>query len=93
MVSRDASYAVAVGDVGRLWEDLKMMTFNFAGSTHSKYTIYLLEILCILELESSPVLRDVFLRNWLVNPSGQPGRNMEGDLYQEHLNCDWDLNL
>ena len=46
----------------------------------------MLEMICILELESSPVLRDVFLRNWLVNPSGEPGRTMEGDLYQEHLN-------
>ncbi|KAM5546217.1 hypothetical protein V8D89_000344 [Ganoderma adspersum] len=86
MVSRDASHAVASGDVGRLWDDLKMMTFNFAGSTHSKYTTYLLEMICILELESSPALREVFLRNWLVNPSGEPGRTMEGDLYQEHLN-------
>ncbi|KAI1790500.1 hypothetical protein LXA43DRAFT_973673 [Ganoderma leucocontextum] len=66
MVSRDASHAVAMGDVGRMWEDLKMI--------------------CILELESSPSLREAFLRNWLVNPSGQPGRTMEGDLYQEHLN-------
>ncbi|KAI1781902.1 hypothetical protein LXA43DRAFT_1105136 [Ganoderma leucocontextum] len=86
MVSRDTSHAVAVGDVGRMWEDLKMMMYNFAGSTHSKYTTYLLEMICILELESSPSLRDAFLRNWLVNPSGQPGRAMEGDLYQEHLN-------
>ena len=64
----------------------QMMTFNFAGSSHSKYTTYMLEMICILELESSPVLRDVFLQNWLVNPSGEPGRTMEGDLYQEHLN-------
>ncbi|PIL25940.1 hypothetical protein GSI_11694 [Ganoderma sinense ZZ0214-1] len=85
MVSRDASHAVVSGDVGRLWEDMKMM-FNFAGSSHSKYTTYMLEMICLLELESSSILRDIFLRNWLVNPSGKPGRTMEGDLFQEHLN-------
>ncbi len=63
-----------------------MMVFMFAGSGHSKYTTYLLEMICIVELESSPALRDVFLRNWLVNPSGEPGRTIEGDLFEEHLN-------
>ncbi|KAI0368163.1 hypothetical protein BV20DRAFT_948539, partial [Pilatotrama ljubarskyi] len=88
MLSRDASQAVASGDVGRLWNDLKIMMFSFAGSSHTKYATYLLEMICSLELESSPVLRDAFLRNWLVNPSGEPGRMIEGDLLQEHLNLE-----
>lgn len=62
--------------------------FRFCGSTHTRYCTYLLEMICILELESSPALRDVFLKNWLVNPSGEPGRNIEGDLFQEHINLD-----
>ncbi len=60
--------------------------FRFAGSDHSKYTTYLLEMISILELESSDILRDVFLKNWLVNPSGEPGRTLEGDLFEEHIN-------
>lgn len=39
-----------------------------------------------LELESSPALKETFLKNWLVNPSGEPGRWVEGDLHLEHIN-------
>ncbi|PIL27740.1 hypothetical protein GSI_10893 [Ganoderma sinense ZZ0214-1] len=83
---RDLSQAVAAGDIGRVWNDMKILAFRFAGSSHSKYMTYLLEMICILELESSPILRDTFLKNWLVNPSGEPDRNMEGDLFGEHIN-------
>ncbi|KAI0713539.1 hypothetical protein C8Q76DRAFT_796499 [Earliella scabrosa] len=86
MLMRDSSQAVASGDVGRLWNNLKMMMFIFAGSGHTKYMGYLLEMMCSLELESSPELREVFLKNWLVNPSGEPGRTIEGDIFQEHIN-------
>ncbi|KAI0682739.1 hypothetical protein C8T65DRAFT_541512, partial [Cerioporus squamosus] len=84
MLSREAAQAVAGGDVGRMWNALKAMLFNFAGSGHTKYMTYLLEMICILEIESSDALREVFLRNWLVNPSGE--RMMEGDLLEEHVN-------
>ncbi|KAI1781904.1 hypothetical protein LXA43DRAFT_1069592 [Ganoderma leucocontextum] len=86
MLSRDASHAVANGDIGRLWNDMKMMTFKFAGSSHSKYVTYMLEMTCQLELESSDALRTFFLRNWLVNPSGEAGCTLEGDLHEEHIN-------
>lgn len=61
------------------------MLFEFAGSTHHKYTQYILEMICNVELESSPELRKLFFENWLVNPSGLPGHWMAGDLYQEQL--------
>ncbi|OSC96922.1 hypothetical protein PYCCODRAFT_1335561, partial [Trametes coccinea BRFM310] len=86
MLSRDAADAVAMGDVGRLWNNMKIMMFKFEGSSHSKYGTYLLEQLCSLELESSDVLRSTFLKNWLVNPSGEPGKTLEGDLFEEHVN-------
>lgn len=63
----------------------QLMLFTFAGSTHSKYTSYLLEMICNFELESSPELREVFFENYLVNPSGLPGHWIAGDLYQEQL--------
>ncbi|KAL1945780.1 hypothetical protein VTO73DRAFT_1782 [Trametes versicolor] len=88
MLSRDAAQAVAMGDVGRLWNDLKVMTFHFEGSSHTKYGGYLLEQTCSLELEASDALRRNFLRNWLVNPSGEPGRTIEGDLFEEHINLE-----
>ncbi|KAJ3005457.1 hypothetical protein NUW54_g4331 [Trametes sanguinea] len=86
MLSRDAADAVAMGDVGRLWNDMKIMMFKFEGSSHSKYGTYLLEQICSLELESSEALRTTFLKNWLVNPSGEPGKTLEGDLFEEHVN-------
>ena len=42
-------------------------------------------MLCDLELESSPEIRKVFLTNWIINPSGQSGRFVAGDKFQEQL--------
>ena len=69
---REMAYATAEGDVGRVYEIMKvnqaaylrdisakvlqLLLFQFAGSTHTKYTTYLLEMICSLELESSPEL-------------------------------------
>ncbi|KAH9922250.1 uncharacterized protein B0H18DRAFT_1121064 [Fomitopsis serialis] len=85
-LSRAVAQAVAMGDVGSVYEGIKMMLFNFAGSGHTKYAGYLLEMITSLEFESDEALRTLFLRNWLVNPSGEAGRHQEGDLMQEHLN-------
>ncbi|KAH9949518.1 hypothetical protein B0H21DRAFT_672644, partial [Amylocystis lapponica] len=86
VVSREFAYAMAEGDVGRAYEALKIMLFTFAGSTHTKYTSYLLETIANLELESSPALRDAILDSLLVNLTGRPGHFMAGDLMQEHFN-------
>ena len=63
----------------------KSMILTFAGSTHTKYMNYLLEMLCDLELESSDELREAFLTNWIINPSGQERRFVAGDKFQEQL--------
>lgn len=42
-------------------------------------------MLCDLELESSPELREAFLANWIINPSGERGRFVAGDKFQEQL--------
>jgi hypothetical protein len=81
-----------------------MMLFTFAGSSHFKYATYTLEMICTLEFELSPALKDGILLNWLVNTEGIPGTFVEGDLHQEHYNgeldesrdhndADWDGNL
>jgi hypothetical protein len=62
------------------------MLFTFAGSSHSKYTNYLLETLCNLELESGPALREAILRSTLVSLSGKPGSFTAADLMQEYFN-------
>ncbi|KAF8239055.1 hypothetical protein L208DRAFT_1085438, partial [Tricholoma matsutake] len=78
-------YAVADGDIGSVWECMKMMLFTFTGSSHNKYASYLLEMFCNLELESDPELRTLVFENWLVNPSGLAGHWVPGDLYQEQI--------
>jgi len=62
------------------------MLFTFAGSGHSNYTGYLLEMICDIELESSPALREAFLSSLLVNPTGEKGGFIPCDIYQEGLN-------
>ncbi|KAJ3792343.1 hypothetical protein GGU11DRAFT_819057 [Lentinula aff. detonsa] len=78
-----ASDSCRSGDIGCVWECMKMMTFTFAGSSHTKYTNYLLEMICNFELKASPELREFFLENW---PISSNGRTFEpGDLFQEQL--------
>ena len=62
------------------------MLFTFAGSSHSKYTNYLLEMVCSLELESSPELRDAILRSTVVNLTGKEGGFSAADFLQEFFN-------
>ncbi|KAI0042004.1 hypothetical protein FA95DRAFT_1598679 [Auriscalpium vulgare] len=86
LMSRNVANAAPNSDIGRIWEVLKLWVFTFAGSTHTKYPTYLLEMICSLELESTPELREFFLDNWLVNLQGEAGKHIEGDLMIEHNN-------
>lgn len=62
------------------------MLITFAGSSHSRYTSYLLDTIAFPEFDAGPELQNLFLRNWLVNLSGEAGRHLEKDLMQEHYN-------
>jgi len=64
----------------------QVMLFKFAGSSHSKYTTYLLEFLTNFELESSRELRETTLNSMLVNLSGKAGSFAAGDIIQEFFN-------
>ncbi|KAI0742858.1 hypothetical protein C8Q80DRAFT_1273453 [Daedaleopsis nitida] len=86
ITAREFLYAVSEGDVGRVYEAMKMMLFTFAGTRHSRYTQYLLEFISSLEFESSPALRETILKSLLVNLSGEPGRFSPADLIQEYFN-------
>ena len=86
MHAREFSLATAQGDPGRIWEVVKLMLFTFAGSSHSKYTQYLLEMITDLELESTAELRAALLRTTLVNLRGIDGRWSAGDFIQEYFN-------
>jgi len=64
----------------------QMMLVTFAGSSHTKYTSYLLDTIGFLECDTDRGFRTMFLENWLVNLSGEMGRYIEKDLMQEHHN-------
>ncbi|KAF4583644.1 hypothetical protein AB1N83_012102 [Pleurotus pulmonarius] len=84
-LNREMAYATSDGDPERVWDIMKNMAFTFAGSSHTKYSHYILEQLCDLELESSPEERTAFLANYIVNPTGKEGHWIAGDQYQEQL--------
>lgn len=86
MLARETTLAIAEGDVGRVWEVIKIMVFSFAGSTHSKYTNYLLETITDLELECDGELQKALLATTLVNLSGKEGRWSARDFIQEYFN-------
>ncbi|KAJ7183909.1 hypothetical protein C8R46DRAFT_1159212 [Mycena filopes] len=78
--------AVPEGDIGRVWEIMKIWIFKFAGSSHQQYMSYLLEVYCFLKYEAGDDLKDAILNNWLVNLEGELGKWIPGDLLQEHYN-------
>ncbi|TEB26688.1 hypothetical protein FA13DRAFT_1691951 [Coprinellus micaceus] len=86
LLSRELSYAIAEGDVGRVYEVVKCLLFTFAGSGHSKYTTYTLETVVSLELESSEELKLATLKATLVNLTGRAGSFTAADLMQEYFN-------
>ncbi|TRM62009.1 hypothetical protein BD626DRAFT_362119, partial [Schizophyllum amplum] len=83
---RESTVAAAEGDPGRVYEITKCHLFHFAGSTHSKYTDYLLQTIISREYESSDALKLASLQISLVNLTGKPGGFAHGDLMQEHFN-------
>ncbi|KAJ7807579.1 hypothetical protein B0H13DRAFT_2386367 [Mycena leptocephala] len=67
------AHAVPEGDIGRVWEIMKIWIFKYAGSSHQNYMAYLLEVYCMLRYEASKDLRNAILNNWLLNIMGELG--------------------
>ncbi|KAJ7089959.1 hypothetical protein C8R44DRAFT_957834 [Mycena epipterygia] len=65
-----AAHAVPEGEIGRVWEIMKVWILNFAGSSNHNYANYLLETYCLHRYEASKDFSDAMLNNWLVNPTG-----------------------
>ncbi|KAI0072322.1 hypothetical protein K474DRAFT_1574435, partial [Panus rudis PR-1116 ss-1] len=78
--------AIETGDIGCVWEILKFWIFTFAGSSHSNYAAYLLEMYCKIKYELPEDTQLALFENWLVNLQGKPGHFHELDLMQEHFN-------
>ncbi|KAJ7660455.1 hypothetical protein B0H17DRAFT_954170, partial [Mycena rosella] len=75
------SKAVPEGDIGRVWEIVKLWIFKFAGSSHQNYVNYLLEVYCMLRYEASKDLKNVILNNWLLNIKGELGKWLPADFH------------
>ncbi|KAF9033045.1 hypothetical protein BDZ89DRAFT_1012477 [Hymenopellis radicata] len=82
----EISYAVADGDIGRVYEILKAWIFVFAGASNRNYTQYFLEMYCLFQYEASTELHDALFNNWLIALAGKLRARIEGDLLQEHSN-------
>ncbi|THH07257.1 hypothetical protein EW146_g9376 [Bondarzewia mesenterica] len=78
--------AIALGDIGRTWEVIKLLIFTFVGAGNTNYTTYLVEMYCNITYDYPEVTREALFNNWLVNLQGQPGHFLELDLMQEHFN-------
>ncbi|KAF5337723.1 hypothetical protein D9611_014522 [Ephemerocybe angulata] len=78
--------AIAEGDIGRVFEVIKLLRFSFWGAGCTNYGNEMLELACNFLYEFSEGLKEAVLNNYLVNPSGKPGHWFELDLLQEHFN-------
>ncbi|KAG9119176.1 hypothetical protein FRC07_005951, partial [Ceratobasidium sp. 392] len=83
--------AIPEGDIGRVFEIIKasrlvLLRFSFWGAGSGNYGRELLELAAGFLYEYSEPLKLAILNNYLVNPSGLPGRWQECDFFQEHSN-------
>ncbi len=83
--SRELVWSVAEGDVGRAWEQLKVVMFSMVGSSHKKYGFYLLVQVIDLHFESTPELREAILSASVASLGGLPGTHRQLDLLQEWM--------
>ncbi|KAK7022837.1 hypothetical protein VNI00_016918 [Paramarasmius palmivorus] len=83
MRSRECVWAVAEGDVGRVWEQILTLFFPFVASGHKKYAQYILEEIIDICFESSPELAKALLSTLVASLSGKPGTHRCCDLLQE----------
>ncbi|KAJ7687731.1 hypothetical protein B0H17DRAFT_1160422 [Mycena rosella] len=74
-----AHHAVPEGEIGAVWEILKIWIFSFSGSTNRNYANYLLETYCLHRYEASKDFSDAMLNNWLIRPRRKA----------KYIECDW----
>ncbi|KAJ3530077.1 hypothetical protein NM688_g7762 [Phlebia brevispora] len=84
IISREIALAVPEGDIGHVYEELKVSITPLDMQSPARYTSYGFEQQCQLEYEFTEPLRELFLENWIINPSGLPGGYKAGD-HHMHL--------
>ncbi|KAJ6616002.1 hypothetical protein B0H10DRAFT_2219881 [Mycena sp. CBHHK59/15] len=79
-----AAHAVPEGEIGRVWEIMKVCILTFSGSLNHNCANYLLKTYCSHRYKASKSFSDAMLNNSLVNPSGH--KWVEYDWSQEDFN-------
>ncbi|KAF7293617.1 hypothetical protein MIND_01141000 [Mycena indigotica] len=76
----DLSHAMNVGDIGAIEATMVYWCYLFKATGKHKYSWHTLNFLKDLKSRFSPDLREIIRINWLVNPTGKPGRFRGVDL-------------
>ncbi|KAJ7807914.1 hypothetical protein B0H14DRAFT_2380960, partial [Mycena olivaceomarginata] len=82
----ELSDAILEGDIGRVCEVLKLLTFFFAGASKYNYAGILLDLYCLFKFEATEGLKEAIWNNWVVNLTGEPRKNVPDDQLQEWYN-------
>ncbi|KAJ7807573.1 hypothetical protein B0H14DRAFT_3091231 [Mycena olivaceomarginata] len=82
LISREFTDAIKAGDSGRIVLVLKVFACSYRGNGRTKYAHEMLHLIHNL----TKCGLNIVLKNWLVNPTGNPFSWVEVDLMQEHMN-------
>ena len=85
LVYRDYSAAISTGDTGRLKHILSIWTTQLHGTANTNYPRELIHLMGCLTKIWTPEMRDIWMRNCLVNPPGEKGKWMPDDLFGEYV--------
>ncbi|KAH9940490.1 uncharacterized protein BXZ73DRAFT_42703 [Epithele typhae] len=86
LIAREFTDAIKGGYSGRIVRVLKHLALAFRGCGRTKYAYELLHFIHSLEVVWPKPLRNIILKNWLVNPTGKENAWVPVDLMQEHMN-------
>jgi len=86
LVSQEFTDAVKAGDSGRVVLVLKTWALSYRGNGQTKYAYKMLHLIHHLSKIWPKGIRDIVLKNWLLNTTGHANSFVEIDLVQEHLN-------
>ncbi|KAI0690244.1 hypothetical protein C8T65DRAFT_834461 [Cerioporus squamosus] len=86
LIMSEFNDAIKGGYSGRIIRVLKALALMYRGSGRTKYAHELLHLVHNLTQVWPKPLRDVIIKNWLVNPTGRPNNWVPVDLLQEHMN-------
>ncbi|EGX47940.1 hypothetical protein AOL_s00081g267 [Orbilia oligospora ATCC 24927] len=82
---RDLFRVIRAGDTGRLLLLAELFIPFFSGSGMNNYLYEFMDFKAATTKEYSSVLLDILKQNWLLNPSGLPGKFMAIDEFTEYI--------